>query len=460
MSANLKFENISGLLRGQLSIERIRKLISISLFFTSLILHFVFYASYGYSQSTEDVLILDDLINIAIEKNPQLQSLYSAIQADSAKIPQAGSLPDPVLSLNILNLPTNSFAFDQEPMTGKQIALRQLFPFPGKLSLKEDISSESAAISRANYQEYRNQIIKDLKIGYYNLFLIDKSIEITDKNQRLLKEFAEIAESKYTVGKGLQQDVLKAQVEVSKMIERMIQLEQKREVQQSQINTILNQSVNTRLGKPEEPGFLTLDKTLDTLQIIAKLNRPLLMGWESIRKQSRLKVDLAKKDYWPNFGIFLAYTQRDELQNGNPGYDFVSGGISLNIPLFSGSKQSKKVEETTFSKSMIDMRYQQILNQVYFELENKLTSVQKNAKLVALFKTGIIPQASQSLESAMIGYQTDKVDFLTLINNQITLFNFELDYYRVISDYNKDLAGLEYVTGIQLTGLNVGTVIP
>jgi cobalt-zinc-cadmium efflux system outer membrane protein len=451
MLANIIIENNPGILSGRKSVKRIRKLIYNSLFFTYLILNLFIYVSIGYSQLAEDVLILDDLINIAIEKNPQLHSLYNAVQADSAKIPQAGALPDPILSLNVLSLPTNSFAFDQEPMTGKQIALKQLFPFPGKLSLQEDISSEGAAISMANYQEYRNQMIKDLKIGYYDLFFIDKSIEITGKNQQLLKEFAEIAESKYIVGIGLQQDVLKAQVELSKMIDRLIQLKQKREVKQARINTILDQPVNTQLGKLEEPEFSTLDKTRDTLQIIAKLNRPFLIGWESMKKQSSLKVDLAKKDYWPNIGVFLAYTQRDELRNGNRGYDFVSGGISLNIPIFSGSKQSKKVEETIYTKSMIDARYNQILNQVYFELENKLTSMEKNAKSVELFKTGIIPQASQSLESAMIGYQTDKVDFLTLINNQITLFNYELDYYRVISDYNKDLAGLEYVTGIQLT---------
>ncbi len=455
MLTNIKVESNSEMLVLQMTMNRIFKSISKYLYYTSLILIFVFSMSEGYSQSTEDILILDDLIKIAKEKNPRLRSLYSAIQVDSAKIPQAGALPDPILSLNILNLPTNSFTFDQEPMTGKQIALKQLFPFPGKLGLKEDISSEGTAISRANYQEYQNQMIKDLKIGYYDLYIVDKSIEITDKNQQLLKQFTEIAESKYKVGKGLQQDVLKAQVELSKMIDRLIQLEQKRAVKQAQINTILNQPVNMPLGTPEEPEFTMLDKTLDTLQIIAKINRPLLMGWESMKKQSSLKVDLAKKDYWPNFGVFLAYTQRDELQNGNPGYDFVSGGISLSLPIYSGSKQSKKVEETTYSKSMVDERYQQILNQVYFELENKLTSVEKNAKLVELYKTGIIPQASQSLESAMIGYQTDKVDFLTLINNQITLFNYELDYYRVISDYNKDLASLEYVTGIQLTGSNV-----
>ena len=432
-----------------------RKINTLTLILIVLILNLVVYTSNSYAQSSDDVLILDDLINIAIEKNPQLQSLHSAIRADSARISQVGALPDPVLSLNLLNLPTNSFALDQEPMTGKQIALKQDFPFPGKLSLQEEILSEGVSITAANFLEYKNQLIKDLKVGYYDLFFIDRSIDITDKNQQLLMEFAKIAESKYTVGKGLQQDVLKAQVELSKMIDRLIQLKQKREVKQAHINTMINQPVNEILGKPEDPGFSSFDQTLDSLKIIAKLNRPLLIGWESIKKQGNLKIDLAKKDYWPNFGIFLAYTQRDELQNGNPGYDFVSGGISLNIPIYAGSKQSKKVEETIYSKNMIDERYQQILNQVNFEIANMLTSVEKNAKLVELYKTGIIPQASQSLESAMIGYQTDKIDFLTLVNNQITLFNDELDYYRVIIDYNKDLANLEYVIGIQLSSLDV-----
>jgi outer membrane protein TolC len=224
----------------------------------------IFIHSAGFSQIIEDVLILDQLIKMAIERNPQLQSFNSATLADSARIPQSGALPDPILSLNLLNLPTNSFSFDQEPMTGKQIALRQLFPFPGKLSLKEKISSESAAISITNYQEYKNQIIKDLKIAYYDLFFIDKAVEITNKNQLLLQEFAKIAETKYSVGKGIQQDVLKAQVEYSKMSDKLIQLEQKREVKQAQINTLINAPVNSKLGKTVEPDFLPVDENLES----------------------------------------------------------------------------------------------------------------------------------------------------------------------------------------------------
>lgn len=405
----------------------------------------------SYAQTTGKNLDLNDLIGAALQNNPQLKSTYSTLLADSARIPQSGTLPDPVLSLSLMNLPVNSFAFDQEPMTGKQISLMQQFPFPGKLSLREDISAAQAVTSEANYREYKNKLIRDIKTGYYDLFQLDKSIEITEKNRQLMKQFTAIAESRYKVGKGLQQDVLKAQVELSKMIDKLIQLEQKRNVKQAQLNTLASQPVNTLLGKPGEPGFPRFDQDPDSLQALALVNRPMLKGWGSMRQQSRLKVDLAKKDYWPNFGIFLAYTQRDGLQNGAPGYDFLSGGISLSLPIYSGSKQSKKVEETIYNENMIEEKYQQVLNQLSFDLENAYSSLMKNQKLAALFESGIIPQATQSLESALTGYQTDKVDFLTLINNQITLFNYELEYYRVLTDYHKDLADLEYITGVNLS---------
>jgi cobalt-zinc-cadmium efflux system outer membrane protein len=242
------------------------------------------FVTVGYSQTEEKALVLNDLINTAIEQNPQLKSMRSAFLADSAKITQEGALPDPVLSLGLMNLPVNSFAFDQEPMTGKQIAINQLFPFPGKLSLKEDISSEDTEISRTNYQEYRNQLIRDVTTEYYNLFVIDKSIEITEKNQALLKEYTEIAQSRYRVGKGLQQDVLKAQVELSKMIDKLIKLKQERRVKQARINALLNQPVNTPLGRPIEPGYAEVDQDPDSLLSLAKKNRPLLKGWECMRK--------------------------------------------------------------------------------------------------------------------------------------------------------------------------------
>ncbi len=408
------------------------------------------FSTNGISQPSKEILDLDQIIKVALENNEQLQAYYYSTNADSVKISYSGALPDPVLSLNLLNVPTNSFAFDQDPMTGKQISLRQVFPFPGKLSLNEQISSESFAISRANYSEYRNQIIKEIKTIYYDMFYIDKALEINTRNQMLLGEFAHIAQTKYAVGNGLQHDVLNAQVEYSRMKDVLAKLEQRRREKQFELNSILNSPLVSDISEISLPEFQEMNISADTLKALAETYRPLLMAWTAIKKQSVLKTDLAKKDYWPDFGVFIAYTQRDMLQNGLPGDDLLSGGISFNIPVYSGSKQSKKVEESQYLKKMSENRHQQIRNLVHLELENSLSNSENNVELINLYKTEILPQAAQSVESALVGYKTDQAEFLTLMSSQISLVNYELDYYRALCDYHKDIANLEFLTGKNL----------
>ena len=183
----------------------------------------------GLAQDEKKILILDDLIEEGLSNNPQLQAFHNKSLADEAKIPQAGSLPDPMLSLNVMNLPVDNYVFDQEPMTGKQIGVKQMFPFFGKLGLMEEIARRGAEVSEANWYDLQIQLIRNIKKVYYDLYYIDEAIITTKKNHELLVEFVSIAEKKYTVGKGVQQDVLKAQVELSKMIDRLIILNQKRE---------------------------------------------------------------------------------------------------------------------------------------------------------------------------------------------------------------------------------------
>ncbi len=165
------------------------------------------------AQVPDSTIQLTDLIRELEQNNPKLQSAYHAVEASKAKIPQAGALPDPTLSINILNVPVSTLVFDQEAMTGKQIAFFQKIPFPGKLGLKEAIARENAIAAQARYEEIRNDLVKQLKSLYYRLYFVDKSIQVVDKNTGIIKQFIQIVETKYTVGKGLQQDVLRAQVE-------------------------------------------------------------------------------------------------------------------------------------------------------------------------------------------------------------------------------------------------------
>ena len=397
---------------------------------------------------------LEELLEEGLQNNPQLKSFYSVSKAELAKVPQAGALPDPMLSLNLLNLPIETFVFDQEPMTGKQVGIKQKFPFPGKLSLKEKIARKGADVSEANWQELRIQLIRNIKVAYYDLNFIDEAISTTSKNRELLVEFVNIAEQKYAVGKGVQQDVLKAQVELSKMLDRLINLKQKREKIEARLNALLNRKINRPYAKTAKISYRNLRIDQENLEQLILQKRPLFSAWQLRIEQSNEKVALAKRQYWPDFSVFAAYSQRDVLQNGLGGADFLSAGITFDIPLYFWRKQRKQVEENQLSKKSIEQRYSNVKLQTFSALDNAITEHKKNNERLELYKTGIIPQAAQSLQSAMIGYQTDKVDFLTLVNNQMTLFNLELEYERILSEQNKNIAELEYLAGGELPGSN------
>ena len=399
------------------------------------------------AQSSSNKLDLTRLIGRAIAENPQLQSAHTQIDVYGSKISQAGSLPDPVLGVNLLNLPLNTFRFNQEPMTGKQVTLMQAIPFPGKLTLKSEIASGQQNIAEAQYQELKNQLIKEVKKTYFELFYVDRALQTVNENQSVLKNFVTIAETKYSVGKGLQQDVLRAQLELSRLIDNEITLRQKRKVVVAHLNTLVNQPPDRSLGEPVLPPIANIDTVSNRLLAIANEKRPLLNSWKLMETQADKKVDLAQKGRLPDIKIGIAYTQRDVLSNGSGGIDFLSGLFSVNIPIYYKRKQKKNIEEMKYSRKMVTQRYDQVRNTVANNIVRNLALLNKSKKLMDLYKTGIIPQSKQSLQSALSGYQNDKVDFLTLLNNEMSLFNFQLDYYRALTDYHIAFAVIQSELG-------------
>ncbi|MEF9427486.1 MAG: TolC family protein, partial [Candidatus Mariimomonas ferrooxydans] len=162
--------------------------------------------------------ILEKLIEEALKNNPELKTFGEKIGVFKERPPRARSLDDPRLRLSIMNLPVDTFSFNQEPMTQKQISIMQKLPFPGKLQLRGGIAEKELEKVKEEYIEKKNNIIMQVKVVYHNLLFINKAIDATEENRNLLREFVKIAETKYAVGKGIQQDVLKSQVELSMMI--------------------------------------------------------------------------------------------------------------------------------------------------------------------------------------------------------------------------------------------------
>jgi outer membrane protein TolC len=394
--------------------------------------------------------MIQDLIEEAIKNNPELKALEEKICAFSERPSQARSLDDPRLRLSIMNLPVDTFRFDQEAMTQKQISVMQRFPFPGKLSLKGEIAEKELEIVRDEYTEKKNNIIMQVKVSYQELLFIEKAIEITKENQSLLREFLKIAETKYAVGKGIQQDVLKAQVELSKITNQLIVLEQKRKTAMARLNTLLNRPVHLPFPGTADVRQTRLNLEFEELKDIAEENRPLLIRLRHLIERNQLLYRLAKREYYPDFDLGISYGQRDESLRQD-WVDFFSTSITINIPLWYKTKESAKVAQEKANIKMAEQQYNTLRNEVLFQIKDTLAEIKRYEEEIELFRTGLIPQASLSLESAIAGYKVNKVDFLTLLNNLITLYNYKIKYYEAIINHEKRLAELEAIIGKRLS---------
>ena len=191
------------------------------------------------AQSEKPRLNVDQLVNEALQNNPEILAAKKRWEVYKERIPQAGALEDPMLGFGIINLPT-SFSFHQEAMTMKEFSISQRFPFFGKRKLMGEMAGKEAEAVFTDIQGKIHQVIRDVKAAYYDLSHVYRSTQVTQRNKEILENFAKIAETRYSVGEGIQQDVLKAHVEVSKMVDDLIMLSQKKRALEAKLNALLN----------------------------------------------------------------------------------------------------------------------------------------------------------------------------------------------------------------------------
>ena len=390
--------------------------------------------------------ILNKFIETAKKHNPSLFEAKNRINIYKQIPDQRSSWKDPMLTLGLANLPVDTFSFREQAMTQKQIQLTQEIPFPGKTALMKEAANKDVSIVKWNFKELELKIIRQVKESFFELCFINSALETTQQNKILLKQFVTIAESKYSVGKGIQQDVLKAQVELSKIMDELIELRQLQANETAKLNTLMNRLPQESLEIPH--GLTQTDFKFDikSLQDLAEKNRPFLQGIQSTINKFTITKKLAEKEYYPNIQVGVRYGQRqDSPFQDHP--DFVSGFIGVNIPIWFATKQRKKVAEENYRVLTAKDSYNAARDDVFLKIQLILDKEIKTRNLINLIKTGIIPQARQSLESALSAYSVDNIDFLTLIDNQVTLLKWEIKYHRQLTDYEQNLAALEHVVG-------------
>ena len=399
----------------------------------------------------QQILTLEESVNIALRNNPGLAEMQARAESMAAIPSQAGTLPDPRISFNAMNLPVDTFDVSQEPMTQMQFGISQAIPFPGKLGLREEAAEYEATAAMNNVDEARLQLVRNVKTTWWKIFNLDQSRLIVKRNQDLLRQFVEIAQTKYKVGQGLQQDVLLARLELSKLIDMDLRLKGARRNEEARLNALLNIPRENPVqipAKVDESLPLLVDEL--TLYNLADQSRPLLAGQQNRIQAAQSRVELAEKDFYPDFQVGAAYSFRSgDNMDGSSRPDFASFMLSMNMPVFTGRKQSKAFDQRRSELLEQKFKLQDIRSMIQADIATTVSDYHRSRDQVELFGTGIIPQAQQTVSSMLAGYQVNKVDFLNLVRAQITLYNYEISYWQMLSEANQALAKVIATVGVE-----------
>jgi len=394
-------------------------------------------------------LVLDDVVREALEKSPEAQSTLHTIRALQLRVPQAKALPDPTVAVGWAGNATPFSVMRGDNSSYRGVTVSEQFPYPGKLRMRGEIASKEADAARVDYEAIRRSITLEVKTAYFEYFYLDRAIQTTNRNKELLEKLSKIAEARYRVGKAMQQDVLRSQVEISMLLEKLTTLEQQRATVQARINAFMVRSPESPLPPAADVEPTPITRSLDELYALAAENDVTILKNQRMVERGHLGVALAQREYRPDIGVSYMYQQRSALPDMN------GVTVSVNIPVFYKSKQRQGVaeasEELVSAEKMRDNR----LNEVRFELKQDYLAAQASERLLTLYSKGVVPQSSLALESSMASYQVGSVDFLSLTANFTTLLDYEKDYYRQLADYQTALARIESLTGSDVTGPSV-----
>jgi outer membrane protein TolC len=351
-------------------------------------------------ENSKGTLELSELIKEATDRNPAIIAAREKWQSAQEIIEARRALPDPQLNYSYFVEPIETRVGPQRHILGA----KQKFPFYGKRALRAEVASKESEALEATYEAVRQEVIRRVKKNYYQLFYISTIIDVTKNEQEVLRRFEHIARTKYATGKGSQQNILKVQVEISQLEDKLLALAKQKQTAQAMLNTLLDRPTEHSLGKPVQPKFRQFFFIKQDLFRMAKENRPELKAGVALIEKSDRAYDLAKKEYYPDLTIGANYFQIDEgpLAFPDNGQDAFNVMVSINIPLWQ-TKLSSQVKSASQMIKAQKNQYENILNRALFEVEDYAFKIRTARETFDLYNNVLIPQADQSLKSAEVG---------------------------------------------------------
>jgi cobalt-zinc-cadmium efflux system outer membrane protein len=386
-------------------------------------------------------------LELAQQANPRVAADEAAAAAARERIRPAGSLEDPRFGYEASNLPVGSFDFTSTPLSGQQLTLAQKLPFPGLLGNRSRAAEAGAESASQMLADRRLHVRAQVEQAWSELGFAQRAIEITDRNLDLLRQLAEIAETKYSVGTGLQQDVLRAQVEVTRLLEERLRQQARIEAAAASLAALLDLPPETSLPRTAELRERSPIPDLAALLASLEERSPFLLALQAQVEQAERTRRATELEGYPDVDAGLGYRIRKKVA-GDPvdGDDFFSAGVRIRLPVDRWKWRARVAEQGALVRRA-RANYRAARAELRDVLRSRHADLVRADQEVELLATGLVPQTRQSLDASRAGYEVDKVDFLSLVDSQVSLLEAELALVRAVADRRSVFAALEAAAG-------------
>lgn len=398
------------------------------------------------SQPTAEPFSLDEAVSLAREANPALRAARLRADVAAERVPQAGALPNPMLGFGLMNRQIADFGSTAEPMLQNRIEFSQRLPWPGKLGFSEERWELLASAGALDAEETELALIARVKAVYYRLAFMDRALIIMENTRGLLREFLDVSSTLYAVGEGLQQDVLQAQVAVASMTEDITVVEQDRLATAARLNALLGRAATVgidELGLPPPGEELP---SVEALMVLADAQRPGLQAARERARAAEAGYRAARRAIYPDFTVGMAYSQRPQFN------DWLSFMVGISLPLWAGKSHLPLRREMAAMQAEEEARAIALYNETFARIAERRAEAERARKLVALYSTSVLPQARAAVESALSAYRVGKVDFMTLVQNELTVNRFEIESVRLAAEYQRAVGELQALVASDLEG--------
>ena len=421
---------------------------SVSVILLSVVLAMHAVAQEPPTSHTGSITPLSELLGEAEKNNPQIEAARQGWQAAKQVPTQVSTLPDPQFNLQHLSVgsPRPFAGYTNSDFAYLGLGVSQDIPYPGKLRLKGEIAKREADASQQQVETVRRAVLAEVKTAYFQLAYLSKTLSILESDGELLKQVEQAADARYRSGMGAQQDVLQAQLQKTKLVREIAM----HHLEVGKLEAQLKQFLNRPQDSPDiEPAGLTETPLLQNYQELlgaAKAQNPELAASQKMIDKQSLQVDLARKDFYPDFNVQYMWQRTDPMQFR--AYYMLSVGVR--VPIYRSRKQKPELAQAQFEELRARSELEAQSQQVASELRAQYVVAEQTAELLKIHREGLSPQARSEFQAGLAAYQSNKQDFQAVLTAFLDVLHLDEEYWQNVAEYETAIARLEQITGLSL----------